>query len=82
MSITLTYKNLFLTFLSFIKDRGLSNSMKKNKRVTISVNNDVDLLFRKLASSKMLFETGWYSSAIEEAMVLWIEKEKKKLGNI
>lgn len=56
--------------------------MKKNKRVTISVNNDVDLLFRKLASSKMLFETGWYSSAIEEAMVLWIEKEKNQFGEI
>ena len=32
--------------------------MTKNKRVTITINNDLDLHFRKLASSKMLFETG------------------------
>ena len=50
--------------------------MSQNRRVTISVNNDVDLNFRKIASSKMLFQTGWYSKAIEEAMLLWIEKEK------
>ena len=49
--------------------------MSKNKRVTISINNDIDLNFRRLASSKMLFKTGWYSRAIEEAMLLWIEKE-------
>ena len=47
----------------------------KNKRVTITINNDLDLHFRKLASSKMLFETGWYSKAVEEAMELWIENE-------
>lgn len=54
-----------------------SISMAKNRRVTISINNDVDLDFRKLASSKMLFKTGWYSKAIEEAMLLWMEKEGK-----
>ena len=51
--------------------------MSKNKRVTISINNDIDLNFRKLASNKMLFKTGWYSRAVEEAMLLWIEKENK-----
>lgn len=51
--------------------------MSKNKRVTISINNDIDLNFRKLASNKMLFKTGWYSKAIEEAMLLWIENENK-----
>lgn len=50
--------------------------MKKLKRVTITVNTDVDLQFRKLASSKMLFKTGWYSDAIEEAMELWIREER------
>ena len=49
--------------------------MTQNKRVTITVNNDVDLDFRKLASNKLLFTTGWYSKAIEEAMLLWIEME-------
>ena len=39
--------------------------MTKNKRVTITINNDLDLHFRKLASSKMLFETGWYSKAVD-----------------
>ncbi len=51
--------------------------MKNNKRVTITINNDIDLNFRKLASSKMLFKTGWYSKAMEEAMLLWIEKESQ-----
>ncbi|MDL2246386.1 hypothetical protein LJB96_02080 [Methanobrevibacter sp. OttesenSCG-928-K11] len=50
--------------------------MKKNKRVTVSVNTEIDLNFRKIASSKMKFKAGWYSIAIEEAMLLWIEKEK------
>lgn len=50
--------------------------MKKVKRVTINVNSEVDLNFRRLTSSKMLFETGWYSKAMEEAMLLWIEKEE------
>lgn len=50
--------------------------MKKIKRVTISISKEVDLDFRKLASSKMLFKTGWYSKAVEEAMKLWIQKEK------
>lgn len=49
--------------------------MTKNKRVTITITNDLDLHFRKLASSKMLFETGWYSKAVEEAIELWIENE-------
>ncbi|WP_296798349.1 hypothetical protein [uncultured Methanobrevibacter sp.] len=51
--------------------------MTKSRRVTINVNNDVDMYFRKLASSKLLFTKGWYSKAIEEAMVLWIENEEK-----
>ena len=50
--------------------------MKKIKRVTIAVNSDVDLNFRKIASSKMMFKTGWYSEAIQEAMMLWIENEE------
>ena len=51
--------------------------MKKKKRVTISVNNEVDLLFRSSTSSKLCFTSGWYSIVIEEAMLLWIDKEKK-----
>ena len=51
--------------------------MTQNKRVTISINYDIDLDFRKVASSKMLFESGWYSKAIEEAMVLWMDNEEK-----
>ena len=40
------------------------------------IKNDC-LLFRSLASSKLCFTSGWYSIAIEEAMLLWIDKEKK-----
>ena len=51
--------------------------MTRNRRVTISINYDIDLNFRRVASTKMLFKTGWYSKAIEEAMLLWMEKEDK-----
>ena len=51
--------------------------MTKSRRVTIMVNNDLDMYFRKLASFKLLFSKGWYSRAIEEAMMLWIENEEK-----
>ena len=51
--------------------------MARNRRVTIRINKDIELNFRKLASNKMLFKTGWYSKAIEEAMLLWMEKESK-----
>ena len=68
---------LFKDTKTFINQYAQSNCMSKNKRVTISINNDIDLNFRKIASSKMLFKTGWYSKAIEEAMLLWIEKENK-----
>ena len=42
--------------------------MTKNRRVTINVNNDLDMYFRKLASSKLLFTKGWYSKAIEKSI--------------
>ena len=70
--MTLKYTN------TFINQYAQSISMSKNKRVTISINNDIDLNFRKIASSKMLFKTGWYSKAIEEAMLLWMEREDMK----
>jgi hypothetical protein len=48
------------------------------KRITISVDSDVDLKFRKKASQKYQFEKGWYSSALEEAMVSWSEDRNVK----
>ena len=66
--------NTTKTFINYFKQSIL---MSKNKRVTISINNDIDLDFRKLASNKMLFKSGWYSKAIEEAMLLWMENENK-----
>ena len=49
--------------------------MTQNRRVTINVNSDIDFDFRRLASNKMLFQKGWYSKAIEEAMLLWMKNE-------
>lgn len=49
--------------------------MTQNRRITISINNDIDLDFRRVASTKMLFQSGWYSKAIEEAMLMWIKNE-------
>ena len=48
------------------------------KRITISVDSDVDLKFRKKASQKYQFEKGWYSNALEEAMVSWSEDQTIK----
>jgi hypothetical protein len=48
------------------------------KRITISIDSDVDLKFRKKASQKYQFEKGWYSSALAEAMVFWSENEHVK----
>jgi hypothetical protein len=45
------------------------------KRITISVDSDVDLKFRKLASQKYQFEKGWYSSALAEAMIFWSDNK-------
>jgi hypothetical protein len=46
------------------------------KRITISVDSEVDLKFRKKASQKYQFEKGWYSNALAEAMVFWSEDGK------
>lgn len=46
------------------------------KRITITVDSDVDLKFRKKASQKYQFQKGWYSSALAEAMIFWSEDGK------
>jgi hypothetical protein len=46
------------------------------KRITISVDSDIDLKFRKKASQKYQFEKGWYSNALAEAMIFWSEDGK------
>lgn len=46
------------------------------KRVTISIPDETDLKFRKLASQRYRFEKGWYSKAIIEAIKIWINKNE------
>jgi hypothetical protein len=46
------------------------------KRVNISIKEDVDLKFKKKASQKFMFERGWYSRAMNEAMESWLKKSK------
>jgi len=46
------------------------------KRITVSVDEDIDLFFRKFASQKFRFKRGWYSKAVMEAMELWINQYK------
>jgi len=53
--------------------------MVKMVRNTISVPENLDLLFRTLASTKFKFKKGWYGRAIAEAIELWI-KENKNIG--
>lgn len=52
------------------------------KRITVSVDKDIDLFFRKFASQKFKFERGWYSKAVVEAMELWIEKTRYENENL
>lgn len=54
-----------------------SNKTKSiKKKSTIMVDKDIDLEFRKVASSKFNFCRGWYTKAINEALAEWIEKYK------
>lgn len=48
------------------------------KRITVSVDKDIDLFFRKFASQKFKFERGWYSEAVMEAMGMWINHAKSE----
>ena len=50
----------------------------KIKRVTIHVDSELDYEFRRLASQKFRFEPKWYSKAIEEAILLWIENNPEE----
>jgi len=51
-------------------------------RVTISVPEDVDLIFRRNAAIKFAFRRGWYGKAILEAMQLWITHQTSKKCDI
>lgn len=61
-------------FYSVNNSNNKKSSMKKKS--TVVVDNDVDLMFRKLAASKFNFCRGWYSKAINEAILDWIENNK------
>lgn len=50
------------------------------KRVTITVDSDVDIRFRKKASQKYQFEKGWYSKAVVDAMDSWAT-ESSEISN-
>ncbi len=52
------------------------------KRITIKVDPDLDVKFRKKASQKYQFEKGWYSLAVEEAMKSWAAENNTVLTNI
>lgn len=51
------------------------------KRVTIAIDSDVDLKFRKKASQKYQFEKGWYSNAVVDAMKDWAEDSSEAITN-
>lgn len=51
-------------------------------RVTISVPEDVDLIFRRNAAIKFAFRRGWYGKAILEAIQLWITHQTSKKSDI
>ena len=51
-------------------------------RVTISVPEDIDLIFRRNAAIKFAFRRGWYGKAILEAIQLWITHQTSKKSDI
>ena len=51
-------------------------------RVTISVPEDIDLVFRRNAAIKFAFRRGWYGKAILEAIQLWITHQTSKKCDI
>jgi len=51
------------------------------KRITISIDSDLDMKFRKKASQKYQFERGWYSIAVSEAMNYWAEEKDQNISN-
>ncbi len=54
------------------------SDVKKMKRVTVHIDSDLDYEFRRLASQKFRFEPKWYSKAIKEAILLWIENNPEE----
>lgn len=49
------------------------------KRITISIDSNLDMKFRKKASQKYQFEKGWYSNAVAEAMAYWAEEDSEEV---
>ena len=49
------------------------NEFTDLKRATVSVPQDLDYKFKKVASQKFKFEKGWYSKAMAEAMEIWLK---------
>lgn len=54
------------------------SNIKKMKRVTVHIDSELDYEFRRLASQKFRFEPKWYSKAIKEAILLWIENNPEE----
>ena len=52
------------------------------KRVTITVDSDVDIKFRKKASQKYQFEKGWYSKAVVDAMDSWATESSESSADV
>lgn len=55
--------------------------MNNVKRITITVNSEVDLKFRQKASRLYQFEKGWYSKAVSDAMESWAIEDDKPQPN-
>lgn len=46
------------------------------KKITVTIDDEIDFKFRMLASQKYKFEKGWYSNFINEAIELWLTFNK------
>lgn len=70
--LNISYLGVLLDDISLAFFKGVS--MVKIKKISLNINEDIDYEFKKIASKRFGFERGWYSKAINEALVEWIEK--------
>lgn len=52
--------------------------MAETKKISLNIDADLDYEFKKIASRRFGFERGWYSKAINEAIMEWLEKHAEE----
>lgn len=62
---------------NLIKNNGTKISKRNRKKTTVTIDEELDLKFRKIAASKFNFSQGWYTKAVNEAFKEWIDRNEE-----